>query len=567
MERTWALLIIDDSQADRKIYRRHLSQGTHQLYTILEASSAEQGLALCQNQQFDAILLDFRLPGMSGLQTLDAIKQHSPHTAVIMLTAYGDEVVAVNAMKGGAQDYLVKEGLEPEVLRRTVRNVVHQAQLKQQLQKQQEQQRLLTLIAFRIRQSLQLEDTLETAVTEVRRLLRCDRVLIYQFAADKSGEIIAESVSEGWTSVLGQTVEDSYFQNQGAEAYRQGRKQVVADVYKAELDPCHLLLLKQFEVQAILVTPILMGGESLKTNQLWGLVVAHQCSNPRQWLPDEVRMFDELSIHVAIAIRHAELLEQTQVALEQQKALNLFKSQIIATVSHEYNAPLAAIQMAAATLQTHQQTLDVNTRERFLNIIEQKSKHMSALVSDMLLVNQADLNQLQLQPVSLPLGEFLARLIAEQQMLGNSQHELKLKVRGDLEGFVGDRGLLRQVFVNLLTNAIKYSPQGGTVWVQLTGEPLHVIFHIRDEGIGIPEKDQKQLFQPFSRGSNVDSINGTGLGLYIAKTAVELHGGTIAMESQKDHGTCFTVQLPKQPQASAVIDEDCSKKKRPQGTL
>lgn len=547
MTTTWRLLIIDDSKADRLIYRRHLLRDTHQTYTIIEASSAEQGLALCQNHRVDLILLDFRLPGISGLQLLGAIKEQSSHTAVIMLTAYGDEGVAVNAMKAGAYDYLVKDGLEPDVLRRTVRNVLSQARLQQQLRQQQDRQRLFTHIAFRIRQSLHLEDTLETAVTEVRRLLCCDRVLIYQFAADMSGKIIAESVEEGWTSVLGQRVEDSYFQTQGADAYRQGRKQVVANVHNAGLDPCHLALLEQFEVHASLVTPILIGRDYQGSNDLWGLMVAHQCSTTWQWNPDDIQILDELSIHIAIAIRHAELLAKTQAALEQQKALTTFKSQIIATVSHEYNAPLAAIQTAAATLKMHQQVLDAATQERFLDIIKHKSKHLSALVNDMLLANQADLKELTLHPVPFALGEFLSQLISEQQVLGNNQHDLLFKIRGNIEEFVGDRGLLRQVFTNLLSNAIKYTPEGGKVWIKLTGEPSQVIFHIRDEGIGIPNKDQEYLFQPFRRGSNVGSIGGTGLGLYIVKTAIELHGGTIDLESQKDRGTCFTVWLPKKP--------------------
>lgn len=547
METTQTLLIVDDSQADRIIYRRYLSQDPHQHYTVFEANCAEQGLALCQSRVFDVVLLDFRLPDMSGLQVLNTLKAHHPHIAVVMLTAYGDEQVAVRAMKGGAQDYLVKDGLQRDGLQRTVRNVLHQAQLQNQLQKNQERQRLLTHIAFRIRQSLELTQTLETAVTEVRRLLQCDRVLAYQFAPDMSGQIIAESVAAGWTPALGKTVQDTYFEHQGAADYCQGRKQIVSDIYAAGLDPCHLELLEQFEVQASLVTPILIRGEHPETNHLWGLLAAHQCITTRQWQLDEIQILDELSVHLAIAIQQAELLAQTQAALAQEKALNAFKSQIIATVSHEYNAPLTAIQTAAATLKAHYANLDTPMRERFLGTIEQKSKHMSELVSDMLVVNQAELNKLKLQPVAFDLETFLARLIAEQEMLATVQHHLTLRVRGDLEGFVGDRGLLRQVFVNLLSNAIKYSPAGGDVRAQLIGETSSITCQVKDEGIGILEPDQAHLFQPFSRGSNVGTITGTGLGLHIAKIAVELHSGTIHFVSQVDKGTLFTVRLPKQP--------------------
>ena len=545
METCRTLLIVDDSKADRTLYRRYLSQDPHQSYAVFEASCAEEGLALCQQHWFDAILLDFQLPDISGLQVLNVVQAHHPHTAVIMLTGHGDEQIAVRAMKGGAQDYLVKDQLKRDVLQHTVRNVVRQAQLQQQLQKNQERQRLITHIAFQIRQSLDLKEILETAVTEVRRLLRCDRVLAYQFSADMSGQIIAESVGDTWTPALGKAINDTYFQTYGAEEYRRGRQQIVVDTDTAGLDPCHIALLEQFEVKASLVTPILMGADPSPTNRLWGLLVAHQCTDGRQWQPDEVQMLDESSIHLSIAIQHAELLATTQTALEKEKALNTFKSKIIATVSHEYNAPLAAIQTAAATLKTHHHNLTPPKQERFLDIIEQKSKHLSALVGDMLLVNQAELDKLKLQPTQINLYTFLSNLITEQQMLSGEHHHLTLSIRGDLAGFVGDRGLLRQVFGNLFSNAIKYSPEGGTVRVQLIGEATQIICHVKDEGIGIPDADQAQLFQSFSRGSNVGSIPGTGLGLPIVKAAVELHGGTLDIESQQGKGTHVIVRLPK----------------------
>ncbi|MEM9217926.1 MAG: ATP-binding protein [Cyanobacteria bacterium P01_F01_bin.150] len=550
------LLIVDDSKADRTIYRRYLLGDPHQDYSVFEANCAEQGLDLCRDQSFDAILLDFKLPDMSGLQVLDILQQQHPSTAVIMLTGHGSERVAVRAMKSGAQDYLVKDKLQSDVLQHTVRNVVHQTRLRQKLQKKEQQQQLISDTALRIRQSLELAQTLDAAVTEVRQLLECDRVLAYQFAADMSGTIIAESVGEPWTATLGQTVEDNYFQTQGAEDYCQGRKQLVADIHTAGLDPCHVELLEQFEVKASLVTPILMvdvdmepteGPEPEHHIQLWGLLVAHQCSHSREWQIDEVELLDALSAHISLAIHHAELLSQTQVAFEREKALNTFRSNIIATVSHEYNAPLTAIRTAASTLNTHYRQLAPQKRQRLLRIIEKRAKHMSALVNDMLMVNQAELNQIELRPFTLPLDQFLTQLIAEQQSLDGDRHSIILKVRGDISGFVGDRGLLRQVFDNLLSNAIKYSPNGGDIHIKLIGEEHHIICQIKDTGIGIPNLDQKQLFQPFSRGSNVGAIPGTGLGLQIVKTAVDLHNGHITVESQQDRGTRVIVRLPKMP--------------------
>ncbi|NEO84061.1 MAG: response regulator [Spirulina sp. SIO3F2] len=549
MQTTWTVLVIDDSAADRTLYRRYLTRDPHQQYTLLEASSGAQGLAcyseLAQDKPVDVILLDFALPDMTGLQFLQQLPDHYPQTAIIMLTAYGDEEVAVSALKGGAQDYLLKDGLQPDRLQHTVRNVIAQAQLRQQVIKTQERQRLLTQIAFQIRQSLELQQTLNTAVTEVRNLLQCDRVLAYQFATDMSGTIIAESVQAGYPATLGQTITDTYFQHQGAQDYCAGRSQIVSNIHTADLNPCHRNLLAQFAVQASLVTPILVQVKPENRNQLWGLLVAHQCSMPRAWQTDEVHTLHELAIHLAIAIQHAELLAKTQTALKKEQALSAFKSQIITTVSHEYNAPLTAIQTAAETLQTHYQNLDLAKQERLLAIIEQKSKHMAGLVKNMLLVNQAELDELQIAQAPIHLGQLLTYLLTEHQITAAERHHLALSTQGHLEGVVGDRSLLQQVFNNLISNAIKYSPDGGKIEIQLIGEAKQVVCHISDEGIGIPRAEQRLIFQTFSRGSNVGAIEGTGLGLHIAKIAVALHGGTIDVMSQEGHSSQFTVCLPK----------------------
>ena len=570
MKTTKTLLIVDDSEADRFAYRRYLQRDANQQYDLSEVGSGEAALALALRQRFDVVLLDFLLPDMSGLEVLEALRVQQPTAAVIMLTAHGDERVAVRALKGGAQEYLVKDHLKQLTLQRTVRNAISQTELRQRLKKKEEQQKLIAQIAFQIRHSLELSTTLNTAVSEVRSLLQCDRVLAYQFAPDMSGQIIAESVGDRWCKTLGKTVEDTYFQQQGAEKYRQGRKQVVADIYSEGLDPCHVALLERFEVKAILAVPILMGAAqterlsliehslsekdplpSRHSNRLWGLMVAQQCSATRHWQPDEIRMLEALSIHCAIAIQHAELLATTQAALEKEKTLNRFKSQIIATVSHEYNSPLTAIQGAAALLQNHFDSLDRAVRENLIGIITRKSKHLSALVNDMLIVHRSDLNEIKIKPVPLNMGEFLSKLIADQQT--TVKHRLLLRVRGNLKGFEGDRGLIQQIFSNLLSNAIKYSPEGGDVQIYLIGDETQIVCSIKDSGIGIPEADKARLFQPFSRGGNVGTITGTGLGLKIVKPALDLHNGTIEVSSQAGKGTRFKACLPKSASRSEKL--------------
>ncbi|BAY24851.1 multi-sensor signal transduction histidine kinase [Calothrix sp. NIES-2100] len=544
---TWTLLIIDDCAADRKIYRRYLLQDPYYSYQILEADCAESGLALCQKIHCDVILLDFCLPDMSGLELFDQLKQEifdSPIT-VIMLTGRGDEEVAVQAMKRGAQDYLVKQYLKPDVLQLAVRNAIKQSHLQAQLYKNRERQRLIATTALRIRQSLDLEEILNTAVVEVQQLLKCDRVLVYQFSPDNGGKTVASSM-ESWETVSSCHHIENLCHEVRGENHHWGCKLAIPQVYETGLSN-YLDLLEQFKTKDNLVVPINLSNNGNQEDQLWGLLIAHHSTQQRKWQADEVEILNELSVQLAIAIQQAELLAQTQAALVKAKQLNAFKSQIVATVSHEYRTPLTSILAAASTLLKHGQQFDEFKQQRFLGIIEQKARSMSKLVDNMLMVNRLELDKTKFKPIPLDLLQFFHDLIEQERETVSDRHELIFNSSGNYQNFWGDRGLLQQIFVNLISNAIKYSPQGGSVEFYLIGKESEVIFYIKDEGIGIPMTDQEKLFQAFSRGSNVDTIPGTGLGLAIAKSCVELHKGNISLSSQIGQGTKVTVSLPKQP--------------------
>lgn len=190
------------------------------------------------------------------------------------------------------------------------------------LQQQIEQQKLLSAIAHRIRASLNLDEVLNTTVTEVRQFLRADRVFIYQFHPDFSGTVVVESVGEDWISALHAQVEDTYFIETRGEEYRKGRLQAVADINQAGLTPCHLDLLAQFQVIANLAVPILQG------ENLWGLLVANQCAAPRQWQQSEIDLLNQLATQVGIAIQQSELYQQVQTELrERQQAEKKIRQQ------------------------------------------------------------------------------------------------------------------------------------------------------------------------------------------------------------------------------------------------
>ncbi|MDM9381316.1 ATP-binding protein [Chlorogloeopsis sp. ULAP01] len=579
MSDAWTILIIDDSAADRKIYRRYLLKDAQQSYQILEADCGEDGLALCQKIQCNLMLLDFCLPDMSGLEFLDRLKQQRLEISipVIMLTGRGDEEIAVQAMKKGVQDYLVKQNLTQDVLQLAVRNTIKQSYLQTQLQKTQERQRLIAMTALRIRQSLDLEQILHTAVTEVQQLLKCDRVMVYQFLPDQSIEMIACS-SQSQMASDGKNIENIYFEverswNELATNASNPHSQSSKNCQQVESDSticciCQYAIIKTNEANwnhncsnllelsnsgANQVVPITLSNNEQLKRKPWGFLMACQCSSNQHWQSDELEILHQVSVQLAIAIQQAELLAKTQAALVKEKQLNTFKSQIITTISHEYRTPLASILASASTLKQNKDKLDEFKQQRFLEIIEQKTRHLSKLVDDMLVIDQLELDKAKFKPILLDLRQLFSDLLEEQRLTASDRHELIFRNTGNHQGFWGDRGLLRLIFSNLISNAIKYSPQGGNVEFHLINKNSQVVFYVQDEGIGIPIQDRANLFQSFSRGSNVDTIPGTGLGLAITKACVELHGGSIALESQIGQGTKVIVSLPNQLSKNLAI--------------
>jgi len=178
-----------------------------------------------------------------------------------------------------------------------------------------EQERIITQIAQQIRQSLDLEEVLQTTVTEVRQFLKCDRVIIFQLQLGGGGTAIVESVGNQWKSLLSSNFYDPCFADRYIENYRQGQISAKTDIYNEEIDPCYVEILEQLQVKAYLVAPLIQG------EVLWGLIIAHHCSAPHQWQKLEIDLIEQLSTSISIAIQQSELYQKVQNELiERQRA-------------------------------------------------------------------------------------------------------------------------------------------------------------------------------------------------------------------------------------------------------
>lgn len=251
----------------------------------------------------------------------------------------------------------------------------------------------------------------------------------------------------------------------------------------------------------------------------------------------------------------AEVLSRS---LKHERELSQMKTDFISVVSHEFRTPLTTIQSASELLEYYEWTKEEQVEQ--LHQIQSEVKHMTALMEDVLFLSRSNTNKAKLNLTKFDLLSFCSQLLRQMQRTFAQDYVLNSFIyisssnisieNPHLQNYLPplivkmDEKLLRQILTNLLTNAIKYSPQNKTVDFQLTVEKDHVIFIISDHGIGIPEEDLEHLFGAFHRGKNVGILPGTGLGLSIVKNCIDIHDGSISVESQLDIGTKFTVVLP-----------------------
>lgn len=235
---------------------------------------------------------------------------------------------------------------------------------------------------------------------------------------------------------------------------------------------------------------------------------------------------------------------ELQKALEKERELSQLKSEFVSLVSHEFRTPLEIIMSSADNLDRYHDRLATEKRQQLLRTINKSVRRMSGMMEEVLVLGRLETDRMTFNPAAFDLRAFCQRVCDEIESATSKRCPINLQMNGTPDDANGDEGLLRHIFTNLLSNAVKYSPVGNRVDFTIHREDTNAVCRITDTGFGIPEADQKRLFQAFHRGSNVGQVPGTGLGLLIVQRCVALHHGTIEFQSAEGHGTTFIVRLP-----------------------
>ncbi|GAB4514286.1 MAG: PAS domain S-box protein [Anaerolineae bacterium] len=251
----------------------------------------------------------------------------------------------------------------------------------------------------------------------------------------------------------------------------------------------------------------------------------------------------DMTEHMALLHEQREK-ESLQRMLDKEIELRRLRNRYASMLSHEFRTPLTNITSSAGMLEAYYERLTPEKRAHHFHKIQDQVKELISLLDDMLALSKAEDVSFAFQPTRLNLVALCNEIMQELAQRVNKTYVLDYEALQDQLDVIGDERLLRYILNNLLSNAVKYTPGGGKITVRVFQQEDDIVFSVRDQGIGIPLKDQDKLFVAFHRAHNVGGIPGTGLGLAITKQAIELHDGRIDVESQEGVGTLFTVHLP-----------------------
>ena len=382
--------------------------------------------------------------------------------------------------------------------------------------------------------SLELDQAFEAFIREVRGFVPFDRIAIV-LSEEGSAQVMAAAgigaervLPPGSAQPISGTLLEEILRS-GQPEYRRDMQQ---PGYPEEERFRELGLRSRF------VTPLFLGARAIGMLSL----VRRE---PNAFTEEEMELAGLLGRLVASAVQNIRAYEAERKTVEELRRLSALRADFVSLVSHELRTPMAAVIGSAQTLQQRWRELAPDQRESFLELIAGETNRLATLIGDVLDTSRIDAGTFTFRFSDVDLGELVRDSVAAADV-SSDEVALRAEVQEPLPVVRGDPERLRQVLMNLLDNAVKYSPAGDEVHVSAYAENSRVRVDVRDRGPGIAREDQRLIFEKFGRVTTGNTRPGTGLGLFIARSIAEAHGGTLEVASAPEHGAVFTLELPLQ---------------------
>ena len=380
--------------------------------------------------------------------------------------------------------------------------------------------------------SLEIEEAFRAFIRELRGLIPFDRTAIV-LADDGVARVIAAAGAAAETvfppgtrrPVAGSLLHE--VTTRGQVVYR---RDMTDEQYPEEAD------FRSLGLHCRLAAPLFVGPRSVG---MLSLVRAE----PDSFTDSEVEFIALLGRFLGSTVQNIRAYEAEHATVEELRRLSALRADFVSLVSHELRSPMAAVIGSARTLQERWRELSPEQRESFLALIEHETKRLNELVSDVLDTSRIEAGSFSYSFADIDLAELVQESAAAAES-GQDEVRITSKVHRPLPLVRGDRERLRQVLTNLLDNAVKYSPAGGEVEVDALAENGRINVEVRDRGPGVAPEHHAFIFEKFGRVSGEQSKPGTGLGLFIARSIAEAHGGSLVVHSRPGSGAIFTLALP-----------------------
>ncbi|WP_026370280.1 ATP-binding protein [Kallotenue papyrolyticum] len=546
-----ATILVVDDQPDNLYVLQRLLKGHG--YTVMTAERGAQALELAETRQPDLVLLDVMMPEMDGFEVVQRLRANAATQSipVVLLTANApDERLKIQGLNLGADEYLTQPINNNELLAR-VRALLRTKQAQDALVRRNTQLAALLDIVQASTSTLDLGEVGQRLLAGALAATGMDMGGIWLL---EGAELVALA-QVGFPAEVSAARERVPLAETQVSAQAMLEQQPIYGAPRELYGPEHPLARV---AETIVVLPLLHRGESLGVLQL-------ATRQARQVDAEELAFLGAIVNAAATAVQNARLYAESNRHRQELELLDREKDEFISIISHELKNPLASIKGYAGLLQRRaKKDPTLQSAVKGLEVIEQQANRMSALLDQLRDVSQIGMDRFMIEPVPLDLTQLTQRVALDMQATTTS-HEILLNIGAEPLMALIDEFRMSQVLSNLISNAIKYSPAGGPVEIEVyrSATPPHqplelmarewAVVTVRDHGIGIPKEAQERLFQRFFRAPNAKGgISGMGLGLYITREIVQRHGGYIWVESAEGQGSTFGVALPLLDEAAAA---------------